>query len=573
MLALPIFLKSISIIITIKISYISILLRTDLIHLVTAYLKTTGSEIGTTQYPRRNLSESTSNFGFSTPLNNGLSRNTNSKSATLPISINEPVVFQERSSDEIGSAIKENARNPCRDITASSISPKIVKRRQWKLEEDKLLIETLLQVTNLMADEIGKKVIKDSAETLTGLFNRQLSSITSRWCCYLQPIILSQALGERHRPVIAEVYSFLIYLKVMKIEEINWTQMVTKWPSQNEMSIKSMVQQANHTKKLPQHEPLHKKLKVLLPFKDKPIPTQEHQFNIEITETYNNAIKARHVPKAKKSLPLRNYTTNPINSPSPVVQNQYHGKFTSPFSQANAKRHLVKTTKSTEFSELNLSKRLQSTPKKKLQIAAVKNSSSSARKSIDKDTFGNGACNDRKGSWTLEEDKRLIEMIFKIEPNLDASKIDEQIAEKIFQQIKVSLKRPVSSITRRWLVSLQPILLSSMYGKLNVPITSAIFSYLISQKVRSFYDINWTTLLKIWPFQTEKSLKVIVQRAVNDPKVTEKEILFEKLILLLPFYTNKTLTPLKKSYNESIVSYYNNIKTKKRQSEYRIFSA
>ena len=69
-------------------------------------------------------------------------------------------------------------------------------KKMWTLEEDKRLIQKVLEITGLEAKEISSKVVRDNANILTQEFDRVLSSIVGRWRGYLQPIILSTMHGK-----------------------------------------------------------------------------------------------------------------------------------------------------------------------------------------------------------------------------------------------------------------------------------------------------------------------------------------------------------------------------------------
>ena len=169
-----------------------------------------------------------------------------------------------------------------------------------------------------------------------------------------------------------------------------------------------------------------------------------------------------------------------------------------------------------------------------------------------------------------DEEKMLIKIIFEIKPNLNASHIDEKIAKEVFPLVQNRINRPVSSVTSHWFLILQPLILSNMYGKLEYPITAAIFSHLVTQKIESVQDVNWKNLLRIWPFQNEKSLKAIVNRANDDARVPSDRIkLYEKLQVLLRYYANKKITPKKMRSYRDIIDFYERIMKKKRQAEYK----
>ena len=109
-----------------------------------------------------------------------------------------------------------------------------------------------------------------------------------------------------------------------------------------------------------------------------------------------------------------------------------------------------------------------------------------------------------------------------------------------------------------------------MYGKLDYPITAAIFTHLITQKVYSVNDVNWKDLLTVFPFQNERSLKAIVNRANGDSRVPPQKMkLYEKMHVLLQFYANKKITPQKMKANRDVISFYEDLMVKRRQKAYK----
>ena len=75
-----------------------------------------------------------------------------------------------------------------------------------------------------------------------------------------------------------------------------------------------------------------------------------------------------------------------------------------------------------------------------------------------------------KKMWTIEEDKRLIQTLFKIsglEPNEITSKVVRDHGDIITQEFN----RVLSSIVGRWRSYLLPIILSSLHRKLNVNVS------------------------------------------------------------------------------------------------------
>ena len=395
-------------------------------------------------------------------------------------------------------------------------------KKMWTLEEDKLLIQTLLQITKLSADEISAKVIRDNANTLTQVLGRVLSSIVGRWSGYLQPIILSDIHGKLNYNVVPDVYSFLIQQKIKKIDNVDWKEMVNRWPYQTEQSLKLIVRNAKGSGKAQQDVHLHQKLKHLLRSKRKPIPSKDQEFNITIATFFNNILKSKHVSKSEIS---------------PHIQDVSMLKKASPPLICNPVENVSKLLQTNE--DFMPSQKCHSTPTK-------------------------------KSNWSLDEEKILIKTIFEIKPDLNASHIDEKIAKEIFPLVHTRINRPLPSIMSHWFLILQPLILSNMYGKLEYPITAAVFSHLITQRVESVHDINWSNLLHIWPFQNEKSLKSIVNRASDDARLPPgKDKLYEKLHVLLQYYANKKITPKKMRTYRDIIEFYETIMKKKRQAEYK----
>ena len=300
--------------------------------------------------------------------------------------------------------------------------------------------------------------------------------------------------------------------------------MVKRWPFQTEESLKLIVRNANSSGKTEKNALLYQKLKYLLPMKQKEISTKDRQFNTDIAMLYNNIINLKHASKPKQSSYVDD-TLTLCNMPS-----------------------LYPCEERTSISTLPQTHQ-GFTPPKKCTSTPVKKS---------------------KSNWTLEEQKRLIKLIFEMKPEFSACNITEHVAKEMFPAIQTRVNRPLSSITSHWFCILQPVILSHMYGKLEYPIISAIFSHLISQKVNTIVDIDWKNLLRIWPFQTEKSLKAIVNRANDDARLPpDKVILYEKLHTLLPYYVNKKISPKKMKSNQELVNFYEGVMIQKRQNSYK----
>ena len=395
-------------------------------------------------------------------------------------------------------------------------------KKMWTLQEDTMLIEKLLQITSLNADEISSKVVRDNGDVLIQELGRVLSSIVGRWRGYLQPIILSAMHGKLNHNVVPEVFTCLIRKKVKRIEDVDWLELIKTWPFQTEESLKLVIRNANTSGKTQKNTLLYQKLKKLLPGKRKPISSKDHEFNIKIAAIYNNLINSKHFSKPKSSKHARG--TSLISN---VIE-------ASPCYDIGSVSKLPKSPQ--EFLPL---KESHSTPVKKT-------------------------------NWTLEEEKMFIKTIFKIKSDLSASHIDEKVAKELFPLIQTRVNRPVSSMTSHWFLILQPLILSNMYGKLDYPITAAIFTHLITQKVCSVNDVNWKDLLTVFPFQNERSLKAIVNRANGDSRVPPQKMkLYEKMHVLLQFYANKKITPQKMKANRDVISFYEDLMVKRRQKAYK----
>ena len=427
--------------------------------------------------------------------------------------------------NDIGNDLKQKSqRHECiTNNCCSSLSPKTKNnKKMWTLEEDKLLIEKLLQITNLNVDQISSKVVRDQSIILAQVLGRVSSSIVGRWTSYLQPIILSDIHGKLNYNVVPEVYSFLIQQKIKKIDHIDWSHMVNRWPYQTEQSLKLIVRNASSSGKATKAKHLYQKLKHLLPLKRKPIPSKDKGFNTTIADFYNNLIKSKRVLKPQ-SVNLPESSSTLQSASTLLIQNP----------------------------DGNSSKVCQS----------------------NKDFLSSQICTStpvKKSNWSLDEEKMLIKSIFEIKPHLNASHVDERTAKEIFPLVQNRINRPVPSMLSHWFLVLQPIILSYMYGKLEQPITAAIFSHLITRKVKSIQNIDWKILLHIWPFQNERSLKAIISRANDDPRVPSNKVeLYEKLHVLLPYYANKKITPKKMRSNKNIIDFYEAIMKKKRQEEYK----
>ena len=396
-------------------------------------------------------------------------------------------------------------------------------KKMWTLEEDKRLIQKVLEITGLEAKEISSKVVRDNANILTLEFDRVLSSIVGRWRGYLQPIILSTMHGKLNYNIVPEVYKYLIESKVKRIEDIDWQMLVKRWPFQTEESLKLMVRSAKNWGKNEKNIFLYQKLKHLLPKKRKPLSLKDQEFNSSIATAYNDILKT--MPSINKK------SINQFKEVSPETKNRL------PLGIRSQNVFNLPTT-SQEFIP---PKNHVSTPVKKT-----------------------------KRSWSLEEEKILIKGIFQVRQDFNASHINETAAKNIFPRLQPLVNRPLSSITSHWFLILQPLILSHIYGKLDFPITASIFSNLISRKVRSLQDVNWKELLQLWPFQNERSLRAIVSRANDDVRVPSNKVhLYEKLHVLRPYYVNKKTSSKKVQTNKEIIDFYEEIMLKKRQNAFK----
>ena len=232
------------------------------------------------------------------------------------------------SSDEIFNLDFESDSGSYKSINVPEISPPKTKgtKKMWTLEEDKLLIRKLLEITGLQAGEISSKVVRDNGTILTQEFDRVLSSIVGRWRGYLLPIILSSLYGKLNLNVIPEVYKFLIEQKVKRIEEIDWAMLVRKWPFQTEESLKLMVRSAKNTGKYSQDEFLFQKLRRLLPLKRKSLSLRDQEFNTAIANAFrilkqNQSTSTESTYQVKYVSPEQNKRRLPLGSRSQNVSN------------------------------------------------------------------------------------------------------------------------------------------------------------------------------------------------------------------------------------------------------------
>ena len=283
-------------------------------------------------------------------------------------------------------------------IVPDTAFPKIKStKKMWTLEEDKLLIQKLLEITGLEVIEISSKVVRDNANVLTQEFDRVLSSIVCRWRGYLQPIILSKLAGKLNYNIVPDVYKYLIQSKVNRIEDIDWQMLVKRWPFQTEESLKLMVRSAKNSGNNAKNIFLYQKLKHLLPQKRKSLSIKDQEFNSAIAVAYDNVIKAKH----------------PINVES---------------------TDLLKTVCIEEKNRVPLGVRSQNIcilPKTTNEfIPTINHVSTPVKKS--------------KRSWTLEEEKILIKGIFDIKQDFNASHVDETTAKKIFPRLQSLVNRPFS---------------------------------------------------------------------------------------------------------------------------------
>ena len=194
--------------------------------------------------------------------------------------------------------------------TRKTIITKKGTKKSFTLEEDKLLIRKLLEITNLNVKEISAKVVRDNAEILTQYLDRQPSSIIGRWRGYLQPIILSSIHGKLNINVTPEIYMFLISQKIKTIEEIDWNELLNRWPFQTEESLKLMVRAANTPGKTPECKYLHQRLGKLLPIKRKPTSAREVDLNNKIAEFYSILIKSDTLPQLSNKHSALNHSLN-----------------------------------------------------------------------------------------------------------------------------------------------------------------------------------------------------------------------------------------------------------------------
>ena len=167
------------------------------------------------------------------------------------------------------------------------------------------------------------------------------------------------------------------------------------------------------------------------------------------------------------------------------------------------------------------------------------------------------------GSWSFEEDKSLLEDLFR---DCKICSVDavKSVGSKDIKKVE-SIDRVQLHIFLHWDRVLKPILLSHHHNMLHSFDRPRILNYISETGVKYCQDINWDKLLKKFPSQTGGSLHFIVLNTYRNHRISKEDTLSDVLKKYIQNVPNQKAeyTLKEQEYREQIVSCYRNICSEK----------
>jgi len=126
----------------------------------------------------------------------------------------------------------------------------------------------------------------------------------------------------------------------------------------------------------------------------------------------------------------------------------------------------------------------------------------------------------KKGKWTIEEDKSLLEHLFTNKP----CSIDTVTSINFLSISNNEICRDMQSIHYHFKVILKPILLNYHLGTLNSNWKYNFFIHAINKNYKSAKEVIWEELLNLFPGQSQLSLMIELSNAVKNEQNQNKNL-------------------------------------------------
>ena len=136
---------------------------------------------------------------------------------------------------------------------------------RWNLQEDSVLLEHLFRGKPQDSLELVQNISNEHLWPLVKIVDRSFSSIHLHWNRQLKPILLSYHNGELHFEWRILFYKMLIKQKIIKTQDINWSELSKEFPCQTIGSMSDGLNRVLTRYRGNKDKPIHEKLSEILP--------------------------------------------------------------------------------------------------------------------------------------------------------------------------------------------------------------------------------------------------------------------------------------------------------------------
>ena len=161
----------------------------------------------------------------------------------------------------------------------------------WTWEEEEICLETLFR--NKVSDRsVIESISLVGLQPVADQLNRLVWFVNKHWEGRLKPVLLSYHLNETFKNVRPPVFTYLVEKKVVAFQDINWPEIVEKFPGQTPASLTceihnqlvSIDERNPHEVNLPIFEKLQKNCHL---WKDEDLSERQKSYRSKIIEIYD----------------------------------------------------------------------------------------------------------------------------------------------------------------------------------------------------------------------------------------------------------------------------------------------
>ena len=164
------------------------------------------------------------------------------------------------------------------------------------------------------------------------------------------------------------------------------------------------------------------------------------------------------------------------------------------------------------------------------------------------------------GCWTLEEDKFILEQLFKGKKEINIEGIRASQRRNLLPAVG-KLNRPICYINYHWLYKLKPILLTHYLGIDSFAWEERFANFIIEKKLDSKQKVDWKDAIEQFPEQTATSLRNSLSDWTSKKMKEDKNLpLYKAVQLHLPCLKKRKDEESSKDHRENIIRLFNEIR-------------